>query len=65
MLLSGQGTINSSMGCPNKSARFKVRVLSSPTTQAESWGTFVGYCVPQLIAVCVIDTEIKISALVE
>jgi hypothetical protein len=32
---------------------------------AESWGTFVGYCVPQLIAVCVIYTEIKISALFE
>jgi hypothetical protein len=30
---------------------------------AESWGTFVGYCVPQLIAVCVLYTEIKISAL--
>jgi hypothetical protein len=25
-------------------------------------GTFVGYCVPQLIAVCVLYTEIKISA---
>jgi len=32
---------------------------------AESWGTFVGYCVPQLIAVCVLYTEIKISALFE
>jgi hypothetical protein len=28
-------------------------------------GTFVGYCVPQLIAVCVLYTEIKISALFE
>jgi len=28
-------------------------------------GTSVGYCVPQLIAVCVIYTEIKISALFE
>jgi hypothetical protein len=26
---------------------------------AESWGTFVGYCVPQLVAVCVLYTEIK------
>jgi hypothetical protein len=32
---------------------------------AESWRTFVGYCVPQLIAVCVLYTEIKISALFE
>ena len=32
---------------------------------AESWGTFVGYCVPQLIAVCVLYTEIKISTLFE
>jgi hypothetical protein len=32
---------------------------------AEWWGTFVGYCVPQLIAVCVLYTEIKISALFE
>jgi len=32
---------------------------------AESWGTFVGYCVPQLIAVCVLNTEIKISTLFE
>ena len=31
----------------------------------ESWWIFVGYCVPQLIAVCVIYTEIKISALFE
>jgi len=53
------------MGCPNKSARFKIRTLSSPMTQPESWGTFVGYCVPQLIAVCVLYTEIKISALFE
>jgi len=30
---------------------------------AESWGTFVGYCVPQLIAVCVLYIEIKISTL--
>jgi hypothetical protein len=29
---------------------------------AESWGTFVGYCVPQLLAVCVLYTEITISA---
>jgi len=32
---------------------------------AESWGTFVGYCVPQLIAVCVLYTEIKTSTLLE
>jgi hypothetical protein len=32
---------------------------------AESWGTVVGYCVPQLIAVYVLHTEIKISALFE
>ena len=32
---------------------------------AESWGTFVGYCVPQLITVCVLYTEIKISTLFE
>jgi hypothetical protein len=32
---------------------------------AESWGTFVGYCFPQLIAVCVLCTEIKISTLFE
>jgi hypothetical protein len=32
---------------------------------AESWGTFVRYCVPQLIAVCVLYTEIKIPALFE
>ena len=32
---------------------------------AESWGTFVGYCVPQLIAVCILYTEIKISTLFE
>jgi len=44
------------MECPNKSAIFKVRAL---------WGTFVGYCVRQLIAVCVLYTEIKISALFE
>jgi len=50
------------MGCPNKSARFEVRAYSSPTT-AELWGIFVGYCVPQLITVCVLYTEIKISAL--
>jgi hypothetical protein len=31
----------------------------------ESWGTFVGYCVPQLIVVCLLYTEIKISALFE
>ena len=31
--------------------------------QSRGWGTFVGYCVPQLIAVCVLYTEIKISAL--
>ena len=32
---------------------------------AELWGTFVGYCVPQLITVCVLYTEIKISTLFE
>ena len=32
---------------------------------AESWWTFVGYCVPQLIAVCVLYTEIRISILFE
>jgi hypothetical protein len=41
---------------------FRQKSKSVPT---ESWGTFVGYCVPQLIAVCVIYTEIKISALFE
>ena len=30
---------------------------------AESWGTFVGYCVNR--SVCVLYTEIKISALSE
>ena len=35
----------------------------SKSVPAESWGTFVGYCVPQLIAVRVLYTEIKISAL--
>jgi hypothetical protein len=30
---------------------------------AESWGIFVGNCFPHLIAVCVLYTEIKISAL--
>jgi len=37
----------------------------SKNVPAESWGTFVGYCVPQLVAVCVLYTEIKISALFE
>ena len=37
----------------------------SNSVPAESWGTFVGYCVPQLIAVCLLYTEIKISALFE
>ena len=46
------------IGCPNKNA------FSSPTTQ-HSWGTFVRYCVPQLIAVCVLYTDIKISTLFE
>jgi hypothetical protein len=32
---------------------------------AESWWTFVGHCVPQLITVCVLYTEIKLSALSE
>jgi len=32
---------------------------------AELWGTFVGYCVSKLIAVCVLYTEIKISTLFE
>ena len=31
----------------------------------QSWGKFFGYCVPQLIAVCVLYTEIKISVLSE
>jgi hypothetical protein len=31
----------------------------------QSWGTFVGYCFPQLIAVCVLYIEIKISTLFE
>jgi hypothetical protein len=35
------------------------------SVSTESWGTFVGYCVPQLIVVCVLYTEIKISALFE
>jgi len=37
----------------------------SKSVPAESWGKFVWYCVPQLIAVCVLYTEIKISALFE
>jgi hypothetical protein len=37
----------------------------SKSVPAESWGTFVGFCVPQLMAVCVLYTEIKISALFE
>ena len=32
---------------------------------AESRGIFVGYCVPQLITLCVLYTEIKIAALFE
>jgi hypothetical protein len=35
----------------------------SKSVLAESWGIFVGYCVPQLIGVCVLCIEIKISAL--
>jgi hypothetical protein len=31
--------------------------------QLSRGGTFVGYCVPKLIAVCVLYTEIKIPAL--
>jgi hypothetical protein len=37
----------------------------SKSVPAESWGTIVGYCVSQLIAVCVLYSEIKISALFE
>jgi len=37
----------------------------SNSVPAESCGTFVGYCVPQLIAVCVLYSEVKISALFE
>jgi len=36
-----------------------------PHDSAESGGTFVGYCVPQLITICVLYTKIKISALFE
>jgi hypothetical protein len=32
---------------------------------AESWGTFVPYFFPQLKAVCVLYTEIKISTIFE
>jgi hypothetical protein len=46
--------------CGNVIEEFRQKSKSVP---AESWGTFVGYCVPQLIAVCVLYTEIKISAL--
>ena len=48
--------------CGNVIENFVKRGKSVP---AESWGTFVGYCVPQLIAVCLLYTEIKISALFE
>jgi hypothetical protein len=37
----------------------------SKSVPAESWRTFVRYCVPQLITVCVLYTERKISALFE
>jgi hypothetical protein len=40
-------------------------VVKRGSVPAESWGTFVGYCFPQLIAVCVLCTEIKISTLFE
>ena len=53
------------MGYPNNSARFKEQEWKNKSVPAEYWGTFVGYCVPQLIAVCVLHTEIKILALFE
>ena len=37
----------------------------SKSVPAESWGTFVSYCVPQLTAVCVLYNGIEISALFE
>jgi len=45
--------------CPRE---FRQKSKSVP---AESWGKFVGYCVPQLMAVCVLYSEIKTSALFE
>jgi hypothetical protein len=49
-------------GVPTRAQDLKV-LKKSESVPAESWGTFVGYCVPQLFAVCVLYTEIKISAL--
>jgi hypothetical protein len=43
---------------------YSVRIVI-PHDSAESWGIFIGYCVSQLIAVCLLYTEIKISALFE
>jgi len=51
-------------GVPTRAQDFKC-AHCFPYDSAESWGTFVGYCVPQLIAVCVLYTEIKISAMFE
>jgi hypothetical protein len=45
---------------PKRHRECRKKIKSVP---AESWGTFVWNCVPHLIAVCVLYTEIKISAL--
>jgi hypothetical protein len=45
---------------PKRHQECRKKIKSVP---AESWGTFVGNCVPDLIAVCVLYTEIKTSAL--
>jgi hypothetical protein len=47
---------------PKRHQKCRQKIKSVP---AESWGTFVGNCVPHLIAVCVLYTEIKISILFE
>jgi hypothetical protein len=52
------------VGVPTRAQDLKI-FRKSNSVPAESWGTLVGDCVPQLIAVCVLYTEIKISALFE
>jgi hypothetical protein len=52
-------------GVPKKRAHDLKMLKESTIVPAESWWTFVGYCVTQLIAVCVLNTETKISALFE
>jgi len=47
---------------PKCHREFRQKIKSVP---AESWRPCVGYCVPQLITVSVLCTEIKLSALFE